>query len=359
MILPSLAAAGMEVMVARLVRKLAARGHDIGVTCIVERGLLAAELEAAGIRVNLPGAQGLANPGWLMRLGRHLKSVAPDVVHAHSGAWFKSVMAARTAGCSRVVYTAHGFIANEARIEMVLNRIAAPLTSRVVAVSDHLAGVLKARGLAGRDLTIIANGIDVDQFKPGSGAGQIRRRFGIGASTLLIGTVARLEPIKNQAMLIEGIAQARAKGVDCAVVLIGDGGLRGDLTAQAERLGIDHHVHFWGLERNVARLYPELDVFALTSDAEGTSISLLEAMASGVCPVATDVGGNPAVIGEAGVLVGPRRPDAFARALCDLAAEPAQRATLGAAARARVVVQLSDEAMVDAYERLYEKCVCS
>ena len=63
MILPSLAAAGMEVMVARLVRKLAARGHDIGVTCIVERGLLAAELEAAGIRVSLPGAQGLANPG--------------------------------------------------------------------------------------------------------------------------------------------------------------------------------------------------------------------------------------------------------------------------------------------------------
>ena len=359
MILPSLAAAGMEVMVARLVRKLAARGHDVGVTCIVEKGILAPELEAAGIRVSLPGAQGLVNPAWLMRLGAHLKSLAPDVVHIHSGAWFKGVMASRKAGISRVVYTAHGFIASEARIETVLNRIAAPLTNHVVSVSEHLAEVLKARGLAGRDLSIIANGIDLALFKPGSDAREIRRRFGIGEATLLVGTVARLEPIKNQAMLIDGIAQTRAKGVDCAVVLIGDGALRADLAAQAQRLGVSGHVHFWGLERNVARLYPELDVFALTSDAEGTSISLLEAMASGVCPVATHVGGNPAVVGDAGVLVGVKRPDALADAFAALAADKGRRAALGRAARAHVAARFSDEAMLDAYERVYEKCVRS
>lgn len=86
MILPSLAAAGMEVMVARLVRKLAARGHDVGVTCILEKGILAPELEAIGIRVSLPGAHGLINPAWLMRLRAHLKSISPEIVHIHSGA---------------------------------------------------------------------------------------------------------------------------------------------------------------------------------------------------------------------------------------------------------------------------------
>ena len=138
-------------------------------------------------------------------------------------------------------------------------------------------------------------------------------------------------------------------------MLIGEGSLRSDLAAQAERLGISEHVHFWGLERNVARLYPELDVFALTSDAEGTSISLLEAMASGVCPVATYVGGNPAVIGDAGVLVGTRRPDEFAEALRVLGEDPARRAALAKAARARVVAQFSDEVMLDAYEALYRR----
>lgn len=355
MILPSLAAAGMEVMVARLARKLAARGHDVGVTCIVEKGVLAPELEAIGIRVSLPGAQGLVNPAWLMRLAAHMKSLSPEVLHIHSGAWFKGVMAARASGIPRVVYTAHGFIAYEPRIETVLNRIAASLTHRVVSVSDQLADVLKARGLAGRELTIIANGIDLELFKPDGGSGEIRRRLGIAAETLLVGTVARLEPIKNQAMLIDGIALARAKGVDCAVVLIGEGSLRGDLSAQAERLGIGAHVHFWGLERDVARLYPELDVFALTSDAEGTSISLLEAMASGVCPLATAVGGNPAVVGDAGVLVGAKRPDELAEAIHVLAADPARRRALAKDARARVAAQFSDEAMLDAYEALYRR----
>lgn len=353
MVLPALYAAGMEVMVARLARKLARRGHDVGVTCVIEKGVLAPELEAAGLRISVPGAQGFANPRWLPRLTGHLRRLSPDVVHVHSGAWFKAALAARRARVPRVVYTAHGFVAREARLETVLNRIAVRLTDRVVSVSEHLAEVLRSRRIAGRDPAVIENGIDLDMFAPRQKAGEIRRRLGMMPPTLLVGTVARLEPIKHQAMLIEGLALARAQGVDCAGVLIGEGSLREELAALARRLEVDAHVHFWGLERNVARLYPELDVFALTSDAEGTSISLLEAMASGVCPVATSVGGNPAVIGDAGMLVGARRPDELAAAIAALAADQARRMSLGAAARARVAAKFSDEAMLDQYEQVY------
>lgn len=353
MVLPSLAAAGMEVMVARMARKLARRGHDVGVTCIVERGPLAAEVEAAGVRVELPGAQGFANPRWVKRLADHLKATRPDVVHIHSGAWFKGALAARVARVPRVVYTAHGFVAREAAVEKVLNRFAVPLTHQVVSVSDHLAEVMRGQGLAGRNLAVVANGIDLDLFKPGAGTNEIRTKLGIAPSTFLVGTVARLEPIKNQAMLLEGIAMARAQDVDCAVVLIGDGSLRTALGEQAQRLGIAASVHFWGLDTNVARLYPELDVFALTSDAEGTSISLLEAMASGVCPLATIVGGNPAVVGEAGVLVSKQRPDELASAIASLARNRDLCADLARSARVRVAVLFSDEAMIDQYERIY------
>ena len=353
MVLPSLAAAGMEVMVARMARKLARRGHQVGVTCIVERGALAGEVEAAGVRVSEPGAQGLAHPRWLSRLTGHLRRVAPDVVHIHSGAWFKGALAARAARVRTIVYTAHGFISNEAKVETVLNRAAVPLTDRVVAVSEHLAEVLKARRLAGRGLAVITNGIDLELFQPGGGSGEIRHRLGIALKTVIVGTVARLEPIKNQAMLIEGLARARAAGIDCAGVLIGDGSLRADLEAQAARLGVSGQVHFWGMATNVAQLCGELDVFALTSDAEGTSISLLEAMASGVCPLATRVGGNPAVIGDAGVLVEARRPDQLAAAIGALVLEPTRRLALGHAARARVAARFNDEAMLDAYEAVY------
>jgi glycosyltransferase involved in cell wall biosynthesis len=227
------------------------------------------------------------------------------------------------------------------------------LTDVVVSVSDHLAEVTKARGLAGRRHEVIENGIDLELFTPGAAGTEIRSRLGIAARTALVGTVARLEPIKNQSMLIEGIARARAEGVDCAAVVIGIGTLRAELEAQAMRLGIAEHVHFWGLERNVARLYGELDIFTLTSDAEGTSISLLEAMASGVCPVATNVGGNPAVVGEAGVLVGARRPEELAAAIRALVGDPERRKALGQAARERVARLFSDETMLDRYEALY------
>ncbi len=357
MVLPALYAAGMEVMVARMARKLARRGHEVGITCVEEKGPLAPGLEQAGIRVSDVGAQGFAHPRWLMRLARHFRHIAPDVVHVHSGAWFKGIVAARLARVPLALYTAHGFISRERPAETISNLVAVRLTHRVVAVSGHLAVHLAQRRLAGARISVVSNGIDVDQFHPGAATGVLRRRLGLTTSAVIVGTVARLEPIKNQAMLIEGLARARADGLDCAAVLIGDGGLRGDLEALATGLGISDSVHFWGLESDVAPLYPELDIFTLTSDLEGTSISLLEAMASGVCAIATRVGGNPAVVGDGGaaLLVEPRRPDQLAAALRELVPDAARRRRIGAAARARVVAHFSDESMLDAYERIYRE----
>jgi glycosyltransferase involved in cell wall biosynthesis len=357
MVLPMLASAGMEVMVARMAGKLAGRGHSVGITCITERGPTADEVEATGVRVSEVGAQGLANPRWLLRLRKHFRDIDPDIVHVHSGSWFKGALGARFARVPVVVYTAHGFVSTGNVSESILNRVAVKFTDRVVSVSADLAPLLQSQGIAGKRMVTIANGIDIDLFNPNAATGEIRRRLGIAPSTVIVGTVARHEPIKNLAMLIEAIAAARQRGADCEAVLIGDGSLRADHEALAEKLGIRARVHFWGVDTNTARLHPELDIFTLTSDAEGTSISLLEAMASGVCPIATRVGGNPALVGEpaegAGLMVEPRRPDQLADAIVALAADATRRTTKGAAARTRVAKHFSDEAMLDAYEALY------
>lgn len=358
MVLPSLVNAGMETIVARLASKLAARGHEVGVTCILsELGALAPALAEQNVRVSHIPTPGIATYALPRVLSSHLARRAPDVVHVHSGAWIKGAVAGYQANRPYTVFTAHGLHEPEPWSEKWLNRVGALFTDRIVAVSAHLKEHLVAQGLPATKIDVIINGIDTDVFRPGSSTGRIRARFGISPDALLVGTVARLEIVKNQAMLIDGIAQARAAGINCEVVLIGEGSLRDALSAQATALGIADKVHFWGLEADVIPLLRDLDIFALTSTIEGTSISMLEAMASGLCPVATAVGGNVDLLdgGACGELVPTRRPDELARVLGRLAGESERRHQLGAKARARVEARFSERAMVDAYEALYQR----
>lgn len=354
MVLPSLAGAGMETMVARMTRKLVRRGHDAGITCILAKGLLAAGLEADGLRVSCVPTPGVITNLRPAALATHIARLAPDVLHVHSGAWMKGAMAGLQATRPFRVTTAHGFVAGERRIDRMLDRAATYLVDRVVAVTEPVRQHLLGMGVDAGKICVVTNGIDTELFSPGPGSGIVRRRCGIGQGTIIVGCVARLETIKNHAMLIDGLALARSAGADCEVVLFGDGALRQELQAQAAARGVRERVHFWGFEARMHELYADIDVFALTSHAEGTSISMLEAMSSGVCCVATAVGGNVALLDDgAGVLVPAGNSDALARALGTLTQDSARRMALGGAARARAVSHFSDDVMIDRYEAIY------
>lgn len=359
MVLPNLVNAGMETMVARLAARLVARGHEVGVTCILrDLGPLAPGLSRQGVQVSLVPLPGLVTNVLPRALSAHLAARAPDVVHVHSGAWVKGAVAAQQARRPFTVFTAHGLLDPEPWTEKWFNRVGAMFTDRIVAVSEHLRGHLIAQGLPAGKIEVIINGIDTDAFRPGPPDGKVRARYGIAPSTLLVGTVARLEGVKNQAMLIDAIAIARAAGADCEAVLVGSGSLHGPLEEQARAKGIADKVHFWGLDPDVAPLYRDFDVFALTSTIEGTSISMMEAMASGACCVATAVGGNVDLLegGACGELVRSQRPEDLARTFVRLAQEPARRRDLGTKARARVESRFSERRMVDGYELLYRQC---
>ena len=358
MVLPSLAPAGMETMVARMVRKLVGRGHDIGVTCLMEKGALAADLEAIGVPVALVPAPGLATNLFPLALTRHLSARAPQVLHIHSGVWLKAAMAGCQARLPYTIYTSHGLSNVEPWRDTWFWHAGALFTDRIVTVSEHLKDYFIGYGLPARKFSVIINGIDTRAFQPRSRTGTVRQRLGIKPDTCLVGTVARLEPVKNQSMMIEAIALARNAGTACELVLVGDGKLRGALSEQARALGVADSVHFWGHETDVADIYPDLDVFALTSLTEGTSISMLEAMASGICPVATAVGGNIDLLagGACGTLVGSGRADELALVIAGLAANPDHRRTLAGKARIRVESRFSEDAMLAGYEALYRAC---
>lgn len=354
MVLPSLIAAGMEMVTARLSLRLLERGCMVGITCIVEEGNLADRLRSAGVHVAAVPEPGFATNLWPRHLERWFRKVRPDVVHVHSGAWIKGAHAARQAGVRRVVFTEHGLLAEEPWYSNLLKRWGAFYTDRVAAVSIPLAAHLRRAGVPSRKLSIVINGVDVDTFAPQRRTGSLRRELGIGEAPV-VGHVARLAPEKNQRLLLDALRLVHMCNPAVHLVIIGDGPLRDALREHSRKLPRHTQVHFLGVRHDMADLYREFDAFVLSSDAEGTSMSVLEAMASGIGIVATAVGGTPDLLagGACGELVPPADANSMASALVRLLGDSQRREALAAAARQRAVDTFSEQRMVDAYLELY------
>lgn len=357
MVAPGLIAAGMEMVIARLARGLIGRGHDVGITCIEFLGDLGEQLSCEGIRVQvvpLPGLRTILAP---TALADWFREIRPDIVHVHSGAWLKAARAAVKADVPAVVHTFHGLEGDEPWYDRHLLSWAARYTDAVIAVSTPLADFIVDRvGVRAETLHVVPNGIDARTFSPGPRSGTVRQRFGLTDDRVVIGHVGRFAPVKNHIMLLDSFRRARDRSPQLFLALVGDGPLRDAIESSAADLGISQHVGFVGQTMDVAAACRDFDIFVLPSHLEGTSISLLEAMATGLAVVATAVGGTPDLLGtdgDTGMLVPPGQPDRLADALAALAADPALRARLGARARERVLVLYAEDAMLDRHEAIY------
>jgi glycosyltransferase involved in cell wall biosynthesis len=358
MVIPTLDAAGMEVIVARLTRGLARHGQDVGVTCILSGGVVADELRSDGYRVSVVPAPGLRSILYPTSLADSLRRQKPTIVHVHSGAWLKAARAAHLAGVPHTVCTIHGTEGNEPWFTKAraLWRLAAHYTDAIVSVSEPLVTHLhRDRGLAREKLRLIPNGVDTEIFRPRPSSGLLRARLGVGTDGVLIGNVARLAPVKDHALLLEAFAILRRHVPQATLAVVGEGPLRPDLERRIAALGLESHAHLAGLAGNMPEIYREFDLFVLSSRLEGTSVSILEAMASGVCVVATAVGGNPDLLGHGrfGALVAPDDPGALAAAMADLLRDPVRRRMLASAAREHVTRSYSEESMLQRYQQLY------
>ena len=356
MVLPALPTGGMETMVAALTRGLVHRGHEVGVTCLEALGPIAVELKNAGVRVALVPTPGLRTILRAPQLEESFKRIAPDVVHVHSGAWLKGARTAWRAGMGRIVHTMHGLLEDAPWYTPGLDHWAARSTHRIIAVSESLRQYLiRQARVPASVISVIPNGIETEVFGPGACRAGWRESWGIPQRALLVGNVARLDTVKNHAQLIEAFAILRRQAANAVLVIAGDGPLRRGLESQAARMGVADGVRFLGETRDVAALYRELDVCVLNSHAEGTSITLLEAMATGVCVVGTAVGGTPALLaeGRVGRLVPPGDPRALATAILELLRDEPARRRLAEAGRQEVLAKYSNETMVRRYEREY------
>jgi glycosyltransferase involved in cell wall biosynthesis len=172
-----------------------------------------------------------------------------------------------------------------------------------------------------------------------------------------VGTVARLDPVKDLGSLIQGFARLRASRPRSLLVIVGDGPERCRLEGIAQEHDVASSVRLVGQRDDARTLLGAFDVYVNSSTSEGVSLSILEAMAAQLPVVATSVGGTPEVIldGSTGMLVPARNPDALAHALAVLAADVRQRTRLGESARVAVEQRFTIDRMVDHYARVYAR----
>jgi glycosyltransferase involved in cell wall biosynthesis len=303
--------------------------------------------------------------GALVRIMRRFE---PDVVHTHTakaGTLGRLAALLSTRPRPIVVHTFHGHVLTGYFGPLVsgayraIEALLARVTDRLVAVSQATAGELAALGVAPRGrFEVIHVGLELEPFLAGDpqGGAAFRSEMGAGDDDVLAVYAGRLAPIKRVDVLLDGLAHARGRGAPVTLAIAGDGELRADLEARAQRLGVAGAVRFLGSRRDLAAITAGGDIAVLSSDNEGIPLALIEAAAAGLPLVATDVGGvSEIVTPDTGLLVPGGDAAALGDALADLAGDSTRRRRLGEEARERVRDRFGARRLLSDVDGLYRE----
>jgi glycosyltransferase involved in cell wall biosynthesis len=256
----------------------------------------------------------------------------------------------------RLVYTEHGRLsdAGPSTKRRVANAVLRTLPHAVTAVSADLRSHMATEGFRSESVEVVTNGIVIPPEPTSQERTAARAALGLSASEFAIGSVGRLDSVKNFDAIIDASRLLELGGDPATFVIFGEGPERDALTSRTRALGLERSVRFMGHRADVGRLLPAFDVYLNTSIFEGVSLTILEAMAARLPVIATNVGGTPEVVAEStGVLVPARAPAAVSEAILRLRRNKELREQLGAAGRVRVCRQFDTEQMVSRYVDIY------
>ena len=334
---------GIQTQLATLVRAIDSRPGPTHRVCFLEgTGRLADRLIAEGLAFRL-GFRGGWDPRDLSRFFRSLRRAHPSVIHFHSPVLAPALVA--TAGADATcVFTQHGL-----RTE-IQNRIFYSVVRRRFATFIIAAPTLRSRleryGVPPDRILHLPYPLTVPtRSAPDSGGSNGRR---------VVGIAARLEREKRVDVFVDVIAELRARGVDCAGVVVGDGSLRAEVEAHARSLRVDEDVSFVGAHENLVEWLDGFDVCLMTSDKDVYPLIAIEAMARGVPLVAMPCdGGLPDLATRGGLLLPDRDPSTAAAALIGVFESPQKRAELRTRGSA-VAAEHAVENVIPLYEAFYE-----
>jgi glycosyltransferase involved in cell wall biosynthesis len=354
---------GAENVVKILATTLDQQRFTSGICCTRTIGVLGERLRTEAPHVEIMLAKG---PGSLFRylapleLRRRIKAFGADIVHSHGRAallhtgplaalnalppWIHTFHFGnydRAAGGR--AETAEGFLCRYA--------------TRLIAVSDQQReSIVRRYGIAADRIQTIVNGVAGRPCRDERAAMQQKRtELGLAPDDVVVGAIAVLSEQKGLTYLLQAVRRLADRGCRARFLIVGGGPLEEPLREEARTLGLDSSVTFTGWRPDGPELMGMLDIFVMPSLWEAMPMALLEAMAAKRAVVVSDVGDNRRVVddGRCGVVVPPRDPDALARALGQLIADPSRREAIGMAACERHRTTYSVDRMIAGYEDLY------
>ncbi|HQR06565.1 MAG TPA: glycosyltransferase [Gemmatales bacterium] len=348
---------GLERVVLHLVKQAVALGQKASILCLERPGALAERAEALGVRVYCIDKQPGLRFDTIKAVRKVFDQLKPDVVHTHQiGALFYSGPAARQANVPVIVHTEHGKTIKGMK-QKLLGWWAARYAERFYCVSADIEAALAGFMVNKNKMEVLSNGINTAQLAEPVDTITLRRTWNIAPDAVVLGTIARLAPVKRQDLMLHAFAKVCQKVPGAVLLLVGDGDERSKLEALAAQLGVIDRVRFTGLQAEPGKFLHLMSAFLLTSESEGMPLSLLEAWAVGVPVVTFRVGGLSELVrhGETGYLADFGEVNQLADHIVRLIEHPKEAQAVANRCRDEVRHRFDVATMARAYDTRYRE----
>jgi sugar transferase (PEP-CTERM/EpsH1 system associated) len=355
---------GLENGLINLINQMPPERYRHAIVCLKDFSNFHHRIKAEGVEIIALNKREGKDWRHYVHLYRTLKRLQPALIHTRNLASIEGQLLALAAGIKLRVHSEHGRDANDVdgknRKHRLLRRLLRPLVGHFIAVSRDLQRwLIDSIGVPVTQVTQINNGVDSMQFHPRLGpAATIGPAGFLCAQAFVIGSVGRMIDAKDFATLVRAFVLLTADGQRplLRLMIIGDGPCRSQCQALLQEAGLRDMAWLPGARDDIAQLMRSMDLFVLPSLTEGSSNTILEAMASGLPVVATAVGGNVDLVqpGCTGALVAPMAPHLLALAINNYCSSPELAKQHGMLARRAVLSHYSVPAMANGYLAVYD-----
>ncbi len=350
---------GAERQMVELAKGLNRRGHEVEIMVFYGGFALERDLIESGLEVySLNKATRWDIAAFLMKLFRTMRKSNPEILHSYLGtANTLAVLLKPFLPNTRIVWGVRASNMNLEEYDWVsrwsykIESWLAPFAHLIICNSQAGRNHAAAKGFPQNKMIVIPNGIDTARFKPDLMARvQGRENWEVGAQDILIGLVARLDPIKGHTTFLRAAAKYAQDRSDVRFVCVGDGPKNyfQKLQQLSESLGLRERIIWAGSQNDMPIVYNALDIMTLSSYGESFSNAIGEAMACGIPCIVTNVGDLAQIVGETGGIVPPYDEDALVAAWRSVEGQARQQ--LGHLARARICEHFSCESLVEKTE---------